>query len=187
MNRLRYGFLIPQPLIRFRLLDPVDAIAGQMELALPKNAFDALQTEVEHIFVVENLATFLAFPSLPKGMVIFGSGYGARYLKDARWMAKRSLYYWGDIDSHGFAILSQFRAAFPRTRSLMMDRRTAERFAHLAVEEPKEKRYEGKAEGLTKEERRLFEALRDRAYRLEQERIPIGYAAERVEETVMCR
>ena len=174
----KYGFLTPPPMIRFRLLDPADAIAGQMDLALPKSAFDRLHTEVERIFVVENLATFLAFPYVPKSMVIFGSGYGARYLKDARWIAERSLYYWGDLDSHGFAILSQFRTLFPHTRSLMMDRQTADRFAHLAVEEPKEKRYEGVAEGLTQEERVLFEDLRQKAFRLEQERIPIGYVGE---------
>ncbi len=174
----KYGFLTPPPMIRFRLLDPVDAIAGQTDLALPKSAFDSLTTEVERIFVVENLATFLAFPYVPKSMVIFGSGYGARYLKDARWVAERPLYYWGDLDSHGFAILSRFRTLFPHTRSVMMDRETADRFAHLAVKEPKEKRYEGEAEGLNEEERVLFDVLRQRGFRLEQERIPIGYVGE---------
>ncbi len=174
-------------MVRFRFLDPIDAIAGLAELALPKGAFDTLQTKVERIFIVENLATFLAFPYLPKSMVVFGSGYGARHLKDARWIAKRSLYYWGDIDSHGFAILSRFRTAFPHTRSLMMDRETVERFAHLAVEEPKEKRYEGAVEGLTERERRLFQALCHKAFRLEQERIPIGYVVKRLEEIVIDR
>ena len=182
----KYGFLTPQPLIRFRLLDFDDAIAGQMELALPKTAFDRLETAVERIFVVENLATFLAFPNYPKSMVIFGSGYSVRYLKDAQWMAERSLYYWGDLDSHGFAILSQFRAAFLHTRSLMMDQDTVDRFAHLAVEEPKEKRYEGVAEGLTQEERKLLEDLRQKAFRLEQERIPIGYVQEAVDTLLSC-
>lgn len=171
----KYGFLTPQPLIRFRLLDSAYAIAGQMELALPKSAFDALETKVERIFIVENLATFLALPACPKSMVIFGSGYGARYLKDARWMEERSLYYWGDLDSHGFAILSQFLTVFPHTHSLMMNRQTADRFAHLVVKEPTEKRYEGEADGLTDEEHALFEALRQQAFRLEQERIPFGY------------
>ncbi len=176
----KYGFLTPEPMIRFRLLDPADAIAGQMDLSLPKSAFDRLTTQVERIFVVENLATFLAFPHLPKSMVIFGSGYGARYLKDARWMTEQSLYYWGDLDSHGFAILSQFRTVFPNTHSFIMDQHTADRFAHLAVEEPKEKRYEGRVESLSEAERRLFETLRHKAFRLEQERIPIGYVQERL-------
>ncbi len=178
----KYGFLTPQPLIRFRLLDPAYAIAGQMELALPKPAFDTLDSAVKTVFVVENLATFLAFPPHPKSMVIFGSGYGVRYLKDAKWLAEKELYYWGDLDSHGFAILSQFRNAFADTRSLMMDRETADRLAHLEVEEPREKRYEGELDGLTNEERVLFEALRQKGFRLEQERIPIGYVLEKMSE-----
>ncbi len=182
----KYGFLTPQPMIRFRLLDPSDAISGQMNLALPKSAFESLQTEVERIFVIENLATFLAFPPCPKSMIVFGSGYGARDLKGARWMADKHLYYWGDLDSHGFAILSQFRTLFPHTRSLMMDRPTADRFAHLAVEEPKEKRYEGAAERLTEEERELLEDLRQKAFRLEQERIPIGYVQEQLHALLSC-
>ncbi len=182
----KYGFLTPQPMIRFRLLDPADAIAGQMDIALPKSSFAALDTAVERIFVVENLATFLAFPHLAKSMVIFGSGYGARYLKDARWIKERSLYYWGDLDSHGFAILSRFRTFFPYTRSLMMDRQTADRFAHLAVEEPKEKRYDGALEGLSDEERELFEDLRQKSFRLEQERIPMEYIQKRVSALLSC-
>ncbi len=177
----KYGFLTPQPTVRFRLLDPAYRIANQEELALPQSAFASLDSQVETVFVIENLATFLAFPPSPRSMVIFGSGYGARYLGDARWLERKRLYYWGDLDSHGFSILSQFRNAFAHAESLMMDSETAERFAHLAVEEPKQKRYEGDAALLTPQEAELFEALRQRRFRLEQERIPFGYVQERID------
>ena len=168
-------------MIRFRLLDPACYIAGQEELSLPQRAFSTLDVKTETLFVVENLATFLAFPSSPRSMVIFGSGYGARYLKEARWMEQKRLYYWGDLDSHGFAILSQFRKHFAHTRSLMMDSETAKRFAHLAVAEPKEKQYDGEVLMLTPQESELFESLRQKAFRLEQERIPFGYVKEHIE------
>ena len=34
------------------------------------------------------------------------------------------LTYWGDLDTHGFAILNLLRRSFPHTRSMLMDRRT---------------------------------------------------------------
>ncbi len=174
----KYGFLTPQPMVRFRLLDPACYIAGQEELALPEAAFASLYPDIETLFVIENLATFLAFPAYPKSMAIFGSGYGARYLKSAQWMKDKRLFYWGDLDSHGFAILSQFREFFDNVKSIMMDRETAKRFSHLAVEEPKEKRFEGKAAMLTEEELELFDELRRKHFRLEQERIPLTYLQE---------
>ncbi len=177
----KYGFRTPQPMIRFRLLDETCAIAGQSDLALPADAFATLAPEgVETVFVVENKATFLAFPPHPRAMVIFGSGYGAHELKAAAWLAGKRLYYWGDLDTHGFAILSQFRGTFPRTRSLMMDAQTLERFVSLAVEEPAGRRFEAEAPGLTPEETDVFERMRREGLRLEQERIPFEY----VEKTV---
>ena len=176
----KYGFRTPPPTVRFRLLDPTCFIAGLDDITLPANKFASLTPEVETVFVVENLATFLAFPAYPRGMVIFGSGYGARYLSEAQWLRHKRLYYWGDLDSHGFSILSHFRQAFPNVRSLMMDTRTAERFAHLAVTEPEGKRFRGTADALSQEETALFEKLRQRHFRLEQERIPYTW----VEQTI---
>jgi len=34
------------------------------------------------------------------------------------------VHYWGDLDTHGFAILNQLRAWLPQTRSFLMDRQT---------------------------------------------------------------
>lgn len=38
--------------------------------------------------------------------------------------ASPRLLYWGDIDTHGFAILDRLRQSFPHTESLLMDRTT---------------------------------------------------------------
>ena len=68
----------------------------------------------------------------------------------------------------------------------MMDRQTVDRFAHLAITEPKEKRYDGALEGLSDEERELFEDLRQKSFRLEQERIPMEYIQKRVSALLSC-
>jgi hypothetical protein len=66
----------------------------------------------------------LAFPHLAGSMVVFGAGYGFEVLAGAHWLQERSVYYWGDIDTHGFAILDQLRAQLPQVQSLLMDRAT---------------------------------------------------------------
>jgi hypothetical protein len=57
-------------------------------------------------------------------MVVFGAGYGFEVLAGAAWLHQCSIYYWGDIDTHGFAILDQLRAHLPHVQSLLMDRET---------------------------------------------------------------
>ncbi len=171
----KYGLNYPKPLIRFRILDPILKIAGLDDMSLPLDQFSRLELPVERIFVVENKVSFLSFPPLPQSIVIFGSGYSVGYLKEAKWLQNKKLIYWGDIDSHGFSILSQFRAAFSDVVSFLMESETAARFEHLAVKEPEGKTFEGEAGFLTDEERSLLEEIRSKGYRLEQERIPFDY------------
>lgn len=178
----KYGFRTSPLQVRFRILDAACEIAGQSDMTLTAEGFAALSLEVDMLFIVENKATFLAFPSHSRAMVVFGGGYGFSALKPAAWMASKRLLYWGDLDSHGFAILSQLRSLFPQAESLMMDRETVERYALLAVEEPEGKIFHGTVTGLLQEEKTLFEELRSRRCRLEQERIPYDYVQRKLEE-----
>ena len=57
-------------------------------------------------------------------MVIFGLGYGVQTLASVPWLQSKKLYYWGDIDTHGFAILHHSRAIFPEAQLFLMDRET---------------------------------------------------------------
>ncbi len=43
-------------------------------------------------------------------------------LAQADWLARCQVSYWGDIDTHGFAILDQLRTYIPHAHSLLMDR-----------------------------------------------------------------
>jgi hypothetical protein len=116
---------------------------------------------------------------VPESMVIFGAGYGFEVLKKATWMQSRTLYYWGDIDTHGFAILDQLRTNFPTAVSFLMDQETLlVHQLHWGQETQPEHRDLSR---LTSSELELYDDLRQnrlaRQLRLEQERIGFEWVA----------
>ncbi len=171
----RYGLRPKPPLIRFRLLDPALAIEGLTDLSVPPEQFARLQLPVRRVFITENEINGLAFPDNRASLVIFGLGYGLDRLADIPWLQQTEIHYWGDIDTHGFAILNRLRSAFPRSRSLLMDRATLDAHRPLWGQEPEDRRFLGELSNLTAPEQHLFTALRDdivgTRIRLEQERI----------------
>ncbi len=176
----RYGLKYDPPLIRFRILDPALKAAWQVtDLSVPLSEFENLDIPCRRVFITENKVNGLSFPDQPESIVVFGLGYGLRALKNVVWLRSRELCYWGDIDTHGFAILSRLRGYFDHTRSLLMDRETLMAFRPLWVQEPASKRHEGELAHLTPDEQALYTQLRDNALgervRLEQERIAYGY------------
>ena len=121
---LRYSFT-PRPVsVRFRILDSAYSVDGFSDLSIPASEFLRWNPEIKRIFIVENDVTALAFPSAADSILIFGRGYNFDALASVDWMKSKELWYWGDIDTHGFAILNQFREKFPHTRSFFMDRET---------------------------------------------------------------
>ncbi len=127
----RYGFRAKPAQIRFRLLDPALFVQGLSDLQIPAEDFSRLALAVDTVFITENEINGLAFPPQARALVIFGLGYGLDSLKGAQWLASKDIWYWGDIDSHGFAMLNQLRSYFPQARSLLMDRSTL--LAHDAL------------------------------------------------------
>lgn len=182
----RFGLRYDQPLIRLRMLDPDPYLAmiGLSDLSIPLGDFINLNPALPRVFITENKINGLSFPDLVDAMVIFGLGYGIQALADVAWLADKEIIYWGDIDTHGFAILSQLRSYFPQTRSIMMDEATLFRFRDLCVEEPDNKRFSGNLDHLTVPEEQLLKALQDNKHgknlRLEQERIDYAYAVARL-------
>jgi hypothetical protein len=128
----RYGFKDKPLRIRFRLLDASLAVSvsgllpadAEHDITLTQADFAKLKLPVSRVFFTENEVNFLAFPPMSGSLVIFGAGYGFEVLVDARWLHACRMYYWGDIDTHGFAILDQLRAQLPQVQSVMMDRAT---------------------------------------------------------------
>ncbi len=175
----RYGLRAEPPRVRFRLLDPALTIRGRSDLSLPPEQFAALAPAARRVFITENRTNGLAFPACPASMVVFGLGYGLEPLAGIDWLARREVYYWGDIDTHGFGILERLRATLPQARSWLMDHDTLLAHRSLWGQEPADKRYRGDPIRLSAAERALFDALRqDRLgerVRLEQERIGYGW------------
>ena len=171
----RYGFQDKPLRIRFRLLGAPSAYGS--DISLTQIAFEQLAPKVSHVFITENEVNFLAFPPVPGGMVIFGAGYGFAALADAQWLHRCAVHYWGDIDTHGFAILDQLRATLPHAQSLLMDRATLLAHAGHWGEEPQP--LLRNLPRLTAEEGALFDDLRDNRLRprlrLEQERVGFGW------------
>lgn len=177
----RYGFLEKPQRIRLRWLDPANSgwpVAMAEDLTLRRDAFAALNPGVSRVFITENEINFLAFPPLLESLLLFGAGYGFEALADARWLLDLPVYYWGDIDTHGFAILDQLRAHLPHARSLLMDEATL--LAHQPLWDTEPQPVTRDLPRLDAAEAALYDALRDhrlgRAVRLEQEAIGYGWA-----------
>lgn len=173
----RYGFLDKPLRIRFRLLDAslpqMPGCHGFSDITLDADCFAKLTLPLERVFVTENETNFLAFPPVEKAIVVFGAGYGWDALAPATWLSRCLVNYWGDIDTHGFAILDRLRSLFPHVVSFLMDRETLMAHREHWGEEPEP--LEQALTRLTKEEASLYGELRSGSLqpklRLEQERV----------------
>jgi hypothetical protein len=172
----RYGFLEKPQRIRLRGLDTACPLLDRFvnaDITLDADSFTRLQPAVSQVFITENEINFLAFPPVDDSLLVFGAGYGFEVLAQADWLAHCQVYYWGDVDTHGFAILDQLRAHVPHVRSLLMDRATLLAFEdQWGVEETQTQR---DLPRLDTDECALYDDLRDNRIRsnlrLEQERI----------------
>lgn len=184
----RYGFCDKPIRVRFRLLDPditFFATDTDQDITVTYDTFARLDPPVRKVFITENEINFLSFPNMPRSMVIFGAGYSFDKLAQATWMHDRQLIYWGDIDTHGFAILDQLRADFPGVVSFLMDRETL--MAHQAFWGTEPEPTKRDLDRLKSEERALFNNLRENRFgdkiRLEQEHIGFAWVLERIGRT----
>ncbi len=176
----RYGFAAKPERVRFRVLDPALSLLPGVtrgDITLDVDSFRALRCGATRIFVTENETNFLAFPAAAGSLVLFGSGYGFEPLDGNSWLQQCRLYYWGDIDTHGFAILDQLRARFPDVQAFLMDRATL--MAYESVWGREDKPLTRDLLRLCEEERSLYDDLRDQRIRanlrLEQEFIGFDY------------
>ena len=176
----RFNLRYDMPLVRFRLLDS-DLIKkiGLQDISTTIEEFARLDLPVKKVFITENKINGLSFPTFKESMVIFGLGYGIQSLKHIGWLAEKLIFYWGDIDTHGFSILSMLRHYFPNVRSFLMDKKTLFDFRKSWVKEPADKRFTSSLSSLTDDEQSLYCDLVNNRYgdmiRLEQECISYGY------------
>ena len=117
----RYGFLRRPGYVRFRV---AGGFRGFSELSVRTDEFAAAPDGITRAYVIENEITYLAFPVPAAAMAILGGGYAVPVLEPLGWLTGLDVVYWGDIDTHGFAILNRLRHHLPHARSILMDRAT---------------------------------------------------------------
>ncbi len=176
----RFNLRHDEPVVRFRVLDKTLSQAlfsGIDDMSIPISKFRETEIPVETVYIVENKMNMLTFPPIHKSIVVWGHGFGVDLLKDVMWLRSKKILYWGDLDVHGFQILSELRSHFSQVESFLMDRETFNRFYEdgIGAETNVEK-----VLLLTPEEKDMFDFLRGGNYRLEQEKIPFEYASSKI-------
>lgn len=170
------GLKKPAHRVRIRLLCPLlrSLVGGLGDIEAPVGELGRLPISPAAVVIVENLETGLAVPDIANTVLIMKLGNAVSALGALPWLQRTDVVYWGDIDSHGFAILDRARKAVPQIRSVLMDEATL--FAHrpLWVQEPV-LCANFSVSALTQEEQSVYEHLRTGTWgdrvRLEQERL----------------
>ena len=168
--------------LRLRVDPSLDLAAGLSDLTARANELAMLKIAAKFAVIVENEITFLSVPVPAEGLVLWGKGFEVDRAGSMPWLAGADIVYWGDLDTHGFAILDQLRAWLPQTRSMLMDRDTllAHRDRWVLEASPTAARLNR----LTVDEEALYHDLitdrLGRRIRLEQERIDWAWVAERL-------
>ena len=125
------------------------------------------------VVICENLQNGYAFTDRPGTVVLAGKGFDVPAYARIPWLQRAQILYWGDIDSHGFAILNRLRAHLPAT-SILMDEGTLlrNRISWVTEDVPTAARLDN----LTDTEQVVYQSLvagtHGQHVRFEQERVP---------------
>lgn len=167
---------------RLRVSDSLGLPAPLTELSVRADELARLEIKPGSALVVENEITYLSVPVPQDGVVLWGKGFEVDRVGGLPWLTDVEVDYWGDLDTHGFAILDRLRAWLPQTRSLLMDRETllAHRDRWVAEDRPTS----AHLTRLTPTEQDLYTDLVSDAFgdsvRLEQERVDWAWASGRL-------
>ena len=169
-----------EPDVRFRILDhslSQRLFCGLSDLNIPVSQFRNLNLPIKTVYVVENKINMLSFPLIDKSIVIWGEGFSVDKVKETQWLSDKEIYYWGDLDAHGFQILSEIRSHYRQVKSFLMDRATFDTFFEGDTGKPTNVEKDLR---LTPDENEMFQYLKAKNLRLEQEKIPYAYAYQRI-------
>lgn len=165
------GTGLHRPAVRFRvrLLD-TSLWSGANDFTATLEELRLLTLTPRRVLVCENATTVGTLPALPATVAVHGMGFAAPVLTEVAWIRDADLWYWGDLDTYGFQILGQLRAAAPSVRSVLMDADTLVSNEQLCVDETRP--FRGEIGHLTAGELEALALVRIGDRRLEQERIP---------------
>ena len=176
----RFNLKFDEPVVRFRILDKSisdSLFLGIDDLSIPLSRFQRLNLPIQTVYVVENKINMLTFPQKETSIVVWGHGFGVDIMSNVEWMKSKRICYWGDIDAHGFQILSEIRTSFEQVESFLMDRETFDKY--YEGDKGSETNVE-KELCLTREENEMFKYIKENNLRLEQEKIPFEYVLMRI-------
>jgi hypothetical protein len=158
--------------------------AGLADIQAPLDQLAALPIRPRRVLIVENLETGEVLPAMDDTVAVMGLGNAVGPLVELPWVHDAAVVYWGDLDTHGLAILNQARAAIPGLVSVLMDEATLQRHRKLWGQEPAQ-HPGGDLAHLTESERSVFDGLKSGRWgeqvRLEQERLYWPYAMDEVQ------
>jgi hypothetical protein len=186
------GLRKPEHRVRIRLLCPAlrERVGGLCDIEAPIGELAALPIEPKAVVIIENLETGLSLPDLPGTVAIMRLGNAVSVLHVLPWLQRPEIVYWGDIDTHGFAILDRARRVMPQLRSALMDEATLVTHRLLWVQESS-LCADVPVEELTAEERSVYDNLRAGSWgtrvRLEQERLDWATSMETLTQALGCR
>jgi hypothetical protein len=158
---------------RIRVLDASLEGVTLSDLTADVDELNKLPVAPPVVLIIENLTTLAALPPMPGVMAVHGRGYAVVQLDRVGWIRGAAILYWGDLDTHGFNILSRCRSRLPQTQSVLMDSVALGEFRELAVTEPAQAHG---VTGLTSAESAAYREIEQGRLRLEQERIPMDWA-----------
>ena len=118
------GLRAKPELVRVRPAASLGLPAPVTELALRAAELAELLIKPRVAVVVENEITYLSLDVPKDGIVIWGKGFEVDRVGRLPWLVDVDVLYWGDFDTHGFAILDRIRAWLPQTCAVLMDRET---------------------------------------------------------------
>ena len=169
-------------LIRLRPARSLGLPEPLTEIAVREGELAKLVLAPRVAVIVENEITYLSVEVPDDGVVIWGRGFDVDAAGRLPWLADADVLYWGDIDTHGFAILDRLRARLPQARSVLMDRETL--LAHRDRWVSEDRPTAAVLPRLNPDERDLYaELVSDvlgEGVRLEQERIDWQWARQRL-------
>lgn len=168
--------------VRLRMAPSLGLAGGFSEAVLRVEELAAAAVDVGTALIVENEISYLSVPVPQDGVVLWGKGFEVDRAGSLPWLREAEVHYWGDLDTHGFAILNRLRAWLPQTRSVLMDRQTLLEHRDRWGQEPSPT--SAHLDRLTPEESGLYSDLVSDRFgerlRLEQERIDWAWVQERL-------
>lgn len=170
--------------VRVRFLDGRLSPSGLRDVSVVPNEFNDYAPLPKKVIICENLVSVVTLPDMPDTIAIHGRGYAVNALTEIEWLSDAQVYYWGDIDSNGFAILNRLRSYLPDVISIMMDAETLEVHRSLCVVEGSPNYSD--LQYLNEAERSVLNRLLSgkQALRLEQERIEWSYVLEKLRDII---